>query len=112
MIRAKTLIFSTTNPMPSGGHFSIMEMSSQLQSRYKVPSDATGKNMPKWVYTYIYIHIYYITTIHLGENVFLHGHAGLWKKCAECCSVLFAGAGERNVAWHCSNGLDDPNGLA
>jgi hypothetical protein len=64
------------------------------------------------VYIYIYIHIYYITTIHLGENVFLHGHAGLWKKCAECCSVLFAGAGERNVAWHCSNGLDDPNGLA
>ena len=28
----------------------------------------------------IHIYIYYITTIHLGENVFLHGHAGLWKK--------------------------------
>ena len=26
------------------------------------------------------IHIDYITTIHLGENVFLHGHAGLWFK--------------------------------
>ena len=65
------------NTFIPGGHFSIMEMSSQLQSRYKVPQKHAQVGGGTYIYynwlLYIYIHIYICSIyIYIHEYIYIY----------------------------------------